>query len=272
MKEIIIRSQTSNSSKLIYENSIGINKSFINEEKFSQNISLFNINIKNKIYEKSITKLVYKINSLKNDEHLNILGNKFVKNNNKKCKIIFKNKQKSRLLSTMHINKLGAKLKLKLKLLDDFNNLDSMFLDCHSLVSISGISEWNTKKIKNMNSLFHVCHSLEYLPDISKWDTSNVKTMKSIFDQCISLKELPDISKWNINKVEDISCLFYDCRLLKYLPDISNWNTSNVKYMSIMFYNCSYLTNLPDISKWNTRNVKDMNNLFRRCSSLFLFT
>jgi len=193
------------------------------------------------------------------------------------------------------------------------------------------ISKWNVNNILNLNSLFFNCSSLISLPDISKWNifNSNIKisdehykyifededrfdseslscqnksfidslyidnvqiqifkqkslnieekkkkilniayNMSGLFGRCSSLKELPDISKWNISNVNNISNLFLDCSSLKLLPDISIWDTSNIKNISNLFNGCSSLVSLPDISKWNINKVSNMKGLFSGCSKL----
>ena len=56
------------------------------------------------------------------------------------------------------------------------------------------ISKWNTSKVKNINGMFFECSSLLSMPDISKWNTKNVFCMKFLFYGCASLLSLPDIS------------------------------------------------------------------------------
>ena len=60
------------------------------------------------------------------------------------------------------------------------------------------------KYIKNLNTIFSECSSLISLPDISKWKTSKVKNMSNMFSLCSKLDSLPDISKWNLPNLENI--------------------------------------------------------------------
>ena len=103
----------------------------------------------------------------------------------------------------------------------------------------------DTSNVNNMNGMFYECYSLISLPDISKWDTSNVNDMKYMFYKCSSLISLPDISKWNTSRVNEMKYMFYKCSSLISLPDISKWDTSNVKDMCFMFSGCKYLFKLP---------------------------
>ena len=166
--------------------------------------------------------------------------------------------------------------KLKLDKLDKvkrnncvfLNNMSHMFSLCSSLISLQGISKWNTNNVKDMSYMFLGCSSLISLPDISKWNTNNVKDMSYMFLGCSSLISLPDISNWNINNINNMSFIFNECSSLITLPDISKWNTNNVKNMSYLFSKCSSLISLPEISKWNTNNVNNMSYMFHECSSL----
>ena len=225
---------------------------------------------------------------------IKIFGNKFVENNKGNCELVVFG-EKYELNS--HFNKSNIRLnnntfKIILKGMNKITNLSGMFEGCNSLISISGLSEynlinisdissvfegctslsslpdisnWNTINIRNMSNLFKECKSLEYIPDISKWRTDNLINMKGLFASCQNLKSLPDISNWNINNVTDMSGLFSSCQKLQSLPDISKWNTQNVKYMKGVFLDCQMLSSLPDISKWNTGNVMDISIMFSSC-------
>ena len=57
--------------------------------------------------------------------------------------------------------------------------------------------------INEINGLFFNCSSLLSLPDISKWKLKNIKKIDNIFKGCSSLLSFPDISKWNYNNIND---------------------------------------------------------------------
>ena len=185
--------------------------------------------------------------------------------------------------------------KSRYKTILDFTDISYMFYGCSSLISLSDISNWDTKNVHNMSCIFFGCSSLISLPDISKWNMKNITNMSGMFNGCTSLKSLPDISKWNLNKFINIkktnngdssfNSLYYDndqnlmetinmngifceCKSLLSLPDISKWDTLCVNNMSGMFYDCSLLMSLPDISIWNTQNVRYMSHMFHGCLSL----
>ena len=100
------------------------------------------------------------------------------------------------------INKLDTQPK---KFLSNITDMSYIFYKCSSLISLPGVSRFDTKNVTNMNYLFYGCSSLISLPDISKWDTKNVTNMYYMFYGCSSLISLPDISKWNVNNVTNMN-------------------------------------------------------------------
>ena len=150
---------------------------------------------------------------------------------------------------------------------NNVGDISEMFYNCTSLKSLPDISKWNTSKVYNMSYMFYNCSSLMSLPDISKWKTYCIKNMKGMLSFCTSLKEIPDISHWKTYNVIDMSEMFSCCTSLKEIPDISDWETYNVENMSGMFFNCSSLEKLPDLFKWKTDNVKNMSIIFANCLS-----
>ena len=113
-----------------------------------------------------------------------------------KCKIIYKDKEYDLTKYLDDINKKynkGNQITIKLKSINNITSCDNMFYRCKSLVSLSGLSKWETSKITDMSGMFSGCQSLKSLPDISNWNTSNVDGMDFMFDRCKSLISLPDI-------------------------------------------------------------------------------
>ena len=84
-----------------------------------------------KIEEKNEKEIIlnYEINQDEND--IKIFGNQFVKNNNKKCKLIY-NGNELELVRNFNIANLHnlKKLELKLKIISNLTNLSYMFCDC----------------------------------------------------------------------------------------------------------------------------------------------
>ena len=193
--------------------------------------------------EKDISEIsiIYDINK-GNNEDINIFGKKFVENNKNICKMLIDNKEYE-ICEKYNIKSYNNnKLIIKLRGIDNISNMNFMFSECSSLLSLPDISKLSTNNINNMSSMFYKCSSLLSLPDISKWNTINVNDIRGIFYNCISLSSLPDISKWNVNKVNDMNGMFYNCISLSSLPDISKWNTNNVIDMRCIFMNCESLS------------------------------
>ena len=193
-----------------------------------------------------------------------IFGETFVNNNKKLCKIVINGNEKDlcSYLDKEDLDLMNKKLQIKLKGINKIKNCSFMFCGCISIISLSDISNWDTKNVTNMENMFFLCYCLENISDISKWNTDKVINMGYMFYQCISLSSLPEISNWNTSNVQNMNSMFYQCISLTNLPNISKWNTSNVQNMNSMFYQCISLTDLPDISKWNTKNVIDQEDMF----------
>lgn len=142
----------------------------------------------------------------------------------------------------------------------------SMFEDCTSLKTISGLNTLDLSKTTTLNSMFSGCSGLTSL-DISTWDTSNVVDMTDMFYQCKGLTSL-DLSSWDTSNVVDMNYLFSNCQGLKSL-DLSSWDTSNVTNMSYMFGSCIKLTSVKmggDVSK-----VTNVGSMFNNISTTGTF-
>ena len=118
-------------------------------------------------------------------------------------------------------------LEIKLKQVNNINDISYMSAGCKKLVSIDNLN-LNTENVTDMAGIFNECEIITSLPDISGWNTSNVTKMNNMFSFCEKLIEIPDISKWDTSNVTDISNLFNRCKSLEELTDISKWNTENI--------------------------------------------
>ena len=111
----------------------------------------------NKEINKDISEIniIYDIN--KNDKIINIFGYEFVKNNKNNCKMIIDNEEYE--ISEKYNIKAYSKNKLEIKLkgIDNINNMSHMFNECSSLSSLPDISKWNTNNIDNMSYMFCEC-------------------------------------------------------------------------------------------------------------------
>ena len=153
---------------------------------------------------KNITSIEYINNKNKVTK---LFGNKFIRNNKKKCNVVINNKQ-MKLFEEIKVNKETTKIKIKLIGFSFLNDISMMFYKCINLKSILFFSDYNTKKIKDISGMFL---------------------------ECTSLSSLPDISNWNIKKLNNLSSLFYNCSSINNLPDISKWDTSNIKFIARYF-------------------------------------
>lgn len=141
------------------------------------------------------------------------------------------------------------------------SDMDSMFKDCSSLVSID-LSSFDTTKVSDMNSMFEGCSALTHL-DLSSFNTARVERMGSMFQGCRSLKSL-DLSGFNVSAVENMSSMFSDCTALTQL-DLSYFYPKNVDNMAEMFFNCRELTTIYCKTTWSCGKSEAM---FEDCRKL----
>ena len=172
----------------------------------------------------------------------------------------------------------------------EHDNLEEMFVNCHSLTTIIGIDEWDTSNVMRMTDMFKGCESLESL-DLSSFNTESVENMERMFKDCHNLRELNlssfntervdnmnemfncccegleslDLSNFNTENVRDMTRMFADCRRLRELN--IGFNTTNVEEMREMFQGCESLESL-DLSSFNTENVRNMERMFANCNKL----
>ena len=141
---------------------------------------------KNNIEDINEITIRYKIEDC--SKEIRIFGDKFVKNNRYKCKIIVCDKE---FELESHINVKNKKLndgilEIKLKGIKYITDMSDMFKgekywEQIPLLSLPEISNWNTQNVTNMSNMFSYCESLKSLPDISKKNTINVHNMNDIF-------------------------------------------------------------------------------------------
>ena len=147
----------------------------------------------------------------------------------------------------------------------NLTDMNDMFRDCEKLASLD-VSSWNTSEVTNMGYMFSGCKSLTSI-DVSKWKTDQVTNMSYMLNECNKLASL-NLSNWNTSRVTNMQYMFYNCDSLTTIGNTSNWNTSNVTNMQYMFYDCHNLGAIEGISSWNVNRVEQMNSMFYECSSL----
>ena len=59
-------------------------------------------------------------------------------------------------------------------------DLKYMFYGCSSLISIFGISEWNTNYVTEISNMFEECSLLAYIDDISQWKFKELIDMSTV--------------------------------------------------------------------------------------------
>ena len=119
-------------------------------------------------------------------------------------------------------------------------NMDNMFKDVSTLISVKMLSRKNDKII-SMISSFENCYNLSSF-NIKGFDTKELKSMSKLFSNS-SLKLQKTIFKdINIENVEDMSYMFYNCTFLEF--NISNFRPKNAKNISHMFEGCKSLVKL----------------------------
>ncbi len=202
----------------------------------------------------------------KDSPEIKLFGEEFVNKNKDNCKIIIEKIERD-LIPFYKLN-TSENIKVKLIITKQLEDMSYMFSGCESLVSLEGLSDWETEKVNNMEYMFSGCSSLKSLEGLSDWETEKVNNMDSMFFGCSSLKSLDGISFWKTNNVKSMKYMFFSCSSLTSLEGISSWNTQNVENMENMFEKCFALSSLKGLSKWKTGKVQNMKNIFYKCKSL----
>ena len=114
-------------------------------------------------------------------------------------------------------------------------SMDSMFIDCISLVSLN-VTSFDTSKVTNMNSMFNGCSSLPSL-DVTSFDTSKVTNMYGMFGRCYLFTSL-DLTSFDTSNVTSMVGMFYEDNSLLC---ITNLDTTNVTEKTHMFSGCTSL-------------------------------
>ena len=231
----------------IEEDLLSIGKDAAYKELIPKILNMYNKMNKNEI------DLIYNIPN--NEKEIKIFGSDFVKNNKEICKIIYNDKEYDLAEKFNCQDVKESILKIKLKGINNVNDLSCMFKECSQLSFLSNFSNWDTTYVYYMKNIFQNCKCLE-LPDISNWNTSNVIRMDSMFEGCSLLKKLPDLSNWNTCNVLNMRYLFKGCSSLNSMPDISKWDITvasklkseegRIQGIEGMFDGCSDSLNIPE--------------------------
>ncbi len=152
--------------------------------------------------------------------------------------------------------------------------MNRMFERTYALVTINGITDWDTTKVTDMYGMFQnsgIMNSdgatnLDLHTNGTAWNVSKVTTMANMFYGASRLIEL-NATGWDTSKVTSLNSMFYNATALQNIAGTANWNTSAVTNMGGTFRNASKLTSL-DLSGWDTAAVTDMTYLFNGTSNL----
>ena len=167
------------------------------------------------------------------EKKIKLFSYHFVRKNRNNFKIIYKNKEYD-LSEYFYIYKdddIKDILEIKLKIINETTNIERMFLNCSSLISLQDIDKLDTSKVKSFDSIFAGCKLLQSMPGISKWKTSNIKSWYCMFEGCSSLISLPDISKWKIPRLlspDSFNYMFRGCSSLIIIPNIFSKHKKNL--------------------------------------------
>ncbi len=145
-------------------------------------------------------------------------------------------------------------------------NMNSMFLNCSALETITVGHNFKTANVTDMSSMFSGCGALLSFP-VSGFNTAKVTNMSNMFNNCYWATSL-NLTGFDTSKVTSMEGMFQNCTQLETM-DLSTWNTQNVTSMKNMFSGCNRLRSGIHISSWNTGNVKDMSGMFTRCPVAF---
>ena len=212
--------------------------------------------------------IIYKSNK-NNEEKIRIFGKKFVNNNKKKCKIVYKCQEyelKEYFEDIVTNYNYKGDIILTLRIIKTITDISFMFSECISLYSFPGEPQFNSSKITNMSDENIESESFLSFLDEHK-NISNADEMSNMIDeinktqlQIFSSKSA--ISKKTSTNNSNISDIFPKGNALSTLIN------SKVINMMYMFYKCNSLESLPDLSKWDTSNINNMSYLFYECNSL----
>lgn len=229
--------------------------------------------------------MIYRMDE--NKDNIRILGEKFVKNNVNKSKLIINNK-KLKLKEFFKIKDIKEdKLKIKLYLDKDVFNKGYIFKNCDLLLQFSifyeeiifenenefieyeeneALNEFNIDS--NDSDIHPLYKNLKFNTIFSEEQISKKSGRYTDNSTIIYMNNELLYTKKNYSVLTE---MFSNCLSLSSLPEISKWDTSKVVDMSGMFYNCISLTNLNGISNWNIDNVQNISFMFFQLFKIIYF-
>ena len=109
-------------------------------------------------------------------------------------------------------------------------NEDSPYVFCFltTLKDISGLSTWDTSKVKNAAAMFAGTLVLDNISPLGNWDVSQVENMDMLFNVCIALDDVSPLSRWNVSQVKSMNQLFYACQSIRDASSLNDWDVRKV--------------------------------------------
>ena len=251
----------------VFEASESLTKENNNEKKEEKKIWSNKIIIKLKI-SKNLKKNQKKIYFLENETFL--INCKEIKNkenfkelNESNTELYINSKKKEFKKYFIPTLEEGDDYIIELNIKNKIKNCNSMFRDCHHIISID-LSSLDTSDVKDLSAMFCNCYNLKEL-NLTNLNTKNVDNMKQMFQNCNSLEKIDFPSSFTTENVKDISFMFIDCHSLKELN--LSFDTHKVENMQGVFKRCYNLTKI-DLSSFKTDKVKKMTSMFDECTKL----
>ena len=144
----------------------------------------------------------------------------------------------------------------------------SMFANCLSLETISGLEDVNTSYTKTLKGFFESCSSLKNISAIANWDVSGVTVLSDFLDRCSALSDISALAGWNVSNVENFGSLFYTCQSLSDISPLARWDVSSGNSFYYLFAGCSAITTLTGLENWDVTVGSNFSAMFMDCSSL----
>ena len=182
--------------------------------------------IYDKIFEKDDSiRIIYKIDKTK--DKIKIFNEEFVQKYKNKCKIIYENKE-HKLKEELETKKIQKnKIEIKLKGIENINNISGMLYQCNSLFSLPNVSKWN--KNNDIEKINLISKSKAFTIALIGGSTRAGKTCfmnkflnNNFISNCLKTMSFDIYKKNNVIKKDGI---IVDLRIFD-IPDISHRNTN----------------------------------------------
>ncbi len=137
-----------------------------------------------------------------------------------------------------------------------WSTLESAFIDCTTLSTISATDAPVLTNVTNTAGMFAGCSALASAPNINNWDMSHVTNMREMFYNARLFNE--PIGNWDVSNVTDMFSLFFFATAFN--QPLNSWNVGNVTNFGGMFYYASVFDQ--PLDSWNVSKANDLNSMF----------